>query len=314
MRKVKFIAWAFLLVISYITPQISPAQTTIAYATNQQSAALPLGKALQKVTEVFHTQFVYEQLLVEGKTVSYNEEALSGKTVEEVLKELLYPNGLIFLYVKENYYSIVSKDRFQENKRAVKESCEASYTALLSEKEKQDLNITGRVTDSLGNPMAGVSVNVDGTASGTITDSNGEYSISVPENAVLVFSYVGFATQQIPVNGQSTVNVQLSSKEGQLQAVVVSALGVVKSAKSITYATQNVSGEEVTKVKDPNFMNTLAGKAAGVVITKGGAGPGSSSRILLRGNKSIVGNNSPLYVIDGVPMNNAMGIQTSSLY
>lgn len=314
MRKVKFVAWAFLLVMFYVIPQATPAQTTLGHAANQQNATLQLGKALQKVTEVFHNQFIYEQLLVDSKTISYNEEALKGKTLEEVLKELLYPNGLVFLYVGENYYSIVPKDRFQENMEAVKVGNEAGNTALLSDKVKQDINITGRVTDSLGNPMAGVSVHVDGTASGTTTDNNGEYSISVPENAVLVFSYVGFATQQIPVNGQSTVNVQLTSEEGQLQAVVVSALGVVKSAKSITYATQNVSGEEVTKVKDPNFMNTLAGKAAGVVITKGGGGPGSSSRILLRGNKSILGNNSPLYVIDGVPMNNAMGSQTSSLY
>lgn len=180
----------------------------------------------------------------------------------------------------------------------------------------QQLKVSGKVTDNqTGDAMPGVNVVVKDVTIGSMSDENGNYSISVPgRDAILIFSFIGYTSQEVNVSGRANIDVALVPDVKALNEVVVSALGVVKSSKSITYATQNISGNEVLKVKDPNFMNTLAGKAAGVVITKGGAGPGSSSRILLRGNKSIMGDNSPLYVIDGVPMNNATGSQGGGLY
>lgn len=180
----------------------------------------------------------------------------------------------------------------------------------------QQLKVSGKVTDSqTGSVMPYVTIQVKDINIGVVTDENGNYSIAVPSrDAVLVFSFIGYTSQNVPVNGRSNIDISLVSHVTALGEVTVTALGIVRSAKSITYSTQNVSGEEVSKVKDPNFMNTLAGKAAGVVITKGGGGPGSSSRIILRGNKSIMGDNSPLYVIDGVPMNNATGSQSGGLY
>ncbi len=182
--------------------------------------------------------------------------------------------------------------------------------------EMQQLTVSGNVVDSqTGEALPYVNIIVKDATLGTTTDVNGNYSIEVPTpDVILVYSFIGYVAQNISVNGRSNIDISLVPDIVGLGEVVITALGVEKGAKSLTYATQNISGEEMNKVKDPNFMNTLAGKAAGVVITAGGGGPGSSSRILLRGNKSIMGNNSPLYVIDGVPMNNATGRQSGGLY
>lgn len=176
----------------------------------------------------------------------------------------------------------------------------------------QNVRVTGTVTDADNTPLSGVSVVVQGGSQGTSTDSKGKFSINAPTNGTLVFTSIGFGVQNINIAGKSVFNVQLSSDNKTLNTVVVTALGLQRTAKSITYATQNVSGEELTKVIDANLINSLAGKAAGVVITAGN-GPGASSRVILRGSKSITGNNQPLYVIDGVPMSNANGPQGTSL-
>ncbi len=176
------------------------------------------------------------------------------------------------------------------------------------------IRITGTVTDSTGSAVSGVSISVKGTSKGTITDGNGRFSLAADAGDVLVISSSGYSPQEITVNDQTIYNVVLSAATSILNEVVVTALGIERKAKSVSYATQNISGAELTKVKDPNLMNALAGKAAGVVITKGNGGPGASSKVLLRGNKSISGNNQPLYVIDGIPMNvNANGVQGNSL-
>jgi len=176
----------------------------------------------------------------------------------------------------------------------------------------QNVRVTGRVTDPDNAPLSGVSVVVSGSNQGTSTDAKGSYSISAPSNGTLVFTSVGFGVQNVSINGQSVINLQLATDTKTLNTVVVTALGIQRTAKSLTYATQNVSGEELTRVKNPNLINSLTGKAAGVVITAGN-GPGSSSRVLLRGSKSITGNNQPLYVIDGIPMSNANGPQSTGL-
>lgn len=182
----------------------------------------------------------------------------------------------------------------------------------LAHTNAQTLRITGRVTDADNTPLSGVSVVVSGGNQGTTTDSNGNYSITALPNGTLVFTSIGFGVQNINVQGKSVIDLKMSSDTRTLNTVVVTALGIQRTAKSLTYATQNVSGDELNKVKSTNLINSLAGKAAGVVITAGN-GPGSSSRVLLRGSKSITGNNQPLYVIDGIPMSNANGPQSGGI-
>lgn len=168
----------------------------------------------------------------------------------------------------------------------------------------EEIIITGKVSDSDGASLPGVTVLIKGTSTGTVTDVDGNFSLEVPENVnvVLVFSSIGFLTQEISTNGRTQINLVLEEDMQSLNEVVITALGVEKDPKSITYATQKVNPEEAVKVKDPNFMNTLAGKVAGAVITKGNFGPGSAPRILLRGNRSLTGNSQPLFVLNGVPM------------
>lgn len=166
----------------------------------------------------------------------------------------------------------------------------------------QNVSVTGKVTDSENLPLPAVSIKVSGTTQGTSTDVNGNFSISVPSNASLIFSYIGFTPQTISVQGRTSLNIQLAVDARMLEGVVVTALGIERSAKSLSYATTNISADDLNQVKGANVLNSLAGKAAGVFVTQGSGGPGSSPRIVLRGNKSIGGGNSPLYVVDGVPV------------
>jgi len=162
--------------------------------------------------------------------------------------------------------------------------------------------ITGRVTDELGAPLPGVSVQVKGTTQGTQTDLEGNFSLRVTgENVSLVFSLIGYQEEEIDVGQRTVINVRLKSDVEALEEVVVTALGITKEAKALAYTTQNIKGEDLSRVKDMNYINSLAGKVAGAIITKGTMGPGSASRVLIRGNKSFTGSSSPLYVIDGVP-------------
>lgn len=180
----------------------------------------------------------------------------------------------------------------------------------------QTRQITGIVTSSEDtSAIPGVSILVKGTSIGTSSGVDGTYKLQIPDTAkILKFSFIGMISQEITLGSSNIVNVQLSSDTKQLKDVVVTALGIQKKARSITYSTQEISGSELSDVKDVNMMNSLTGKSAGVVISKGGSGVGSSSKVILRGNKSITGNNEPLYVIDGVPMSSASGSQASSLY
>lgn len=182
---------------------------------------------------------------------------------------------------------------------------------------QQTKTISGKVSSAEDHsPLAGVTVVIQGSGGnqGTTTDVSGNYSINASAGDTMVFSYVGYTSKQIPVGGQTVINVSLQSSAKGLHELVVTALGLKQSAVSTSYTSQSISGDEISKIKDPNLMNSLTGKVAGAVITKGNSGPGASSKVILRGNKSISGNNQPLYVIDGIPMSNANGPQSNSLW
>ncbi|MBS2212409.1 SusC/RagA family TonB-linked outer membrane protein [Carboxylicivirga mesophila] len=169
----------------------------------------------------------------------------------------------------------------------------------------QDLTVTGTVTSSEdGQPIPGVSVVQKGTTNGTITDIDGNYNITVPQGAVIVFSFVGMDTQEVTAN-TTTVNIAMVSDVIGMDEVVVTALGVSREKKALGYAVSELKSEELTTVKDPNVINSLSGKVAGVNITQSTSGPGGGSRVIIRGNNSITGNNQPLYVVDGVPIDNS---------
>lgn len=164
--------------------------------------------------------------------------------------------------------------------------------------------ITGTVTDESGEGLIGASILVKGTTSGTVTDLDGKYSLSVPPGSeVLVFSYTGFDTQEITIGSQTVIDITMT--EGvSLGEVVVTALGVEREEKALGYAVQQVKGDEVSRSGASNPVDGLVGKAAGIQVTRSSGSVGGGSRILIRGVTSMVGNNQPLIVIDGVRTNN----------
>ena len=169
----------------------------------------------------------------------------------------------------------------------------------------QNVTVTGTVTSSDdGLPVAGVIILQKGTTNGLVTDPNGKYSISVPREATLVFSFIGMQPQEYKVLDQRVINVVMSPTIQMMDEVVVTALGISREKKSLGYSVTEVSGSDVARVRDLNIVNSLAGRVSGVVVTQGTFGPGSSSRVIIRGNNSLTGNNQPLYIVDGIPVDN----------
>ena len=171
----------------------------------------------------------------------------------------------------------------------------------------QNRDITGTVISSDdGLPIPGVQVLIKGTSLGTITDLDGKYTIQVSgtdANAVLVFRFVGMVTTDVAIGDKTTIDVSMDPDVLNIEGVVVTALGISREKKSLGYATQEISGDEINQVKSDNFINSLSGKAAGVKVQNTG-NMGGSSNIIIRGNSSITGNNQALIVVDGVPINN----------
>ena len=171
---------------------------------------------------------------------------------------------------------------------------------------QQSSTVRGTVVDVDGLPLTGASVAVVGTTNGTTVDNDGNFTLNgVKKGAKLNVSFIGYKTQQVVWDGTSTVEVILLEDDNILGEAVVTAMGIVRKATSLTYATQQIKSDDLMKVQDPNLVNGLDGKISGVTITPGAGGAGGASKILLRGNKSIQGNNDPLIVVDGVPMNNS---------
>jgi len=164
--------------------------------------------------------------------------------------------------------------------------------------------IKGVVKDETGTPLAGVTVAIKGTNTGTQTDVNGAFTLNAKPGDVLSISYIGYTSKQITLGSETILTITISSNTKSLNEVVVTALGVKRSEKSLVYANQLVKGDELTAVKTDNLMNSLNGKVAGVDISPSTSGPGGSVKVILRGSKSATGTNQPLYVIDGVPMTN----------
>lgn len=175
-------------------------------------------------------------------------------------------------------------------------------------------NIKGKVTDESGEPLIGVNISVDGSSTGTITDFDGNFTIKAAEKSILKVSYIGYAAQIIPVSKKDFYPVVMKQDTEVLDEVVVTALGIKRAEKALSYNVQQVKGDALTTVKDANFVNSLNGKIAGVSINKSASGVGGATRVVMRGAKSIEGDNNALYVVDGIPLfNTNMGNTDSGI-
>ncbi len=219
-------------------------------------------------------------------TVNYKNEG-----VTEILDDLLKNSDLTYRMI-DNFVAVL------------KAKHESPNTA------QQQKTVSGKVIDKSGDPIPGVSVYIKGTTTGTTTDIDGKYALKIDDNdAVLVFSFIGYEKQEITVGQRTEINITLLEKDSKLNEVVVTALGIKREEKTLSYAQQTVNSAELTKTRDVNFLNSLSGKAAGVEIKKSSSGAGGSTKMVLRGSKSLSGNSEPLFVIDGIPMVNYKGSQ-----
>jgi len=170
--------------------------------------------------------------------------------------------------------------------------------------------IRGVVTDSIGQPLAGATVNIKGTSILTITDNTGNYNLSqasafTPKD-VIIFSNIGYQTAEVKFNGNSNINVQLTAVQNLLNEVVVTALGITNKKRALGYSVQEVKGDVLTQARETNLVNGLAGRIAGVNVVNGSNSIGGSSKIVIRGETSLAGNNQPLFIVDGTPISNAV--------
>jgi TonB-linked SusC/RagA family outer membrane protein len=258
-----------------------------------------LFKVLKELNKTKGVYFLFSDQSLGEKMVNTvkNENA----DIEKILAQVLEGTGLKYKKVNEKTFVILSVKENEKNDYNLApvtftdndRSPAASIAAI----------VKGRVIDSTGSPVAGVSVTVKGTRRGTTTGANGDFSLEATKGETIVFSAVGYNSQEIVVSDQSSINITLLASGSQLNEVVVTALGINRRTKSITYSTQKINGEQLTTVKDPNLINSLNGKVAGLTINRSASGAGGSVKVVMRGNKSTQ-NNSPLYVIDGIPMYN----------
>lgn len=247
-----------------------------------------------------------------------------NETLENVLKQIENQSEFLFFYqlndINKDEKITVSKKNCNINELldAIAHMASINYTikerhiVLTSKKEapkanstvpQQERALTGVVTDVNGEPIIGANVVQKGTTHGTVTDLDGKFNLTVPENAILVVSYIGYVSRDVPIkSGVSQIILQDDTQK--LSEVVVTALGIKRDEKALGYALQALDGSKLLETRDVNVTNSLTGKISGLQVVKGAGGVGGSSKIILRGQSSLTGDNQPLVVIDGIPMDN----------
>lgn len=252
---------------------------------------LTLLQAFEKIESITDFKFYYHGDDIK-KIERLNISAKYNQTVAEVLTEIARSSKLKFKQVN-NQIAVYKTSRFPKKLRS--DPIEILRT------------VKGKVTDETGVSLPGVNVYVKGSNTGSITDVDGNFTIEVPdETTTLVFSYIGYFSEEIEVTpSQSTVDVTLLPNITELQEVVVTAFGLEKATKRLGYSVTEIEGKEVSETREPAFINALAGKIAGVAIQSANNGLAGSNRVIIRGNASF-NNNQPLYVIDGVPIDNTL--------
>ena len=245
--------------------------------------------------------------------------SMSNVSIEQVLNKIEDNSDYVFLYndktIQTNRVVTVSNKsgKILDILDDIFQGTNISYTVvdkqiILATKkvdavtQEVGVQIKGIVKDTQGDPLIGVNVKVKNTSSGTITDIDGRFALQAKKGDQIEVSYVGYTTQVLKISGTQPLSIVLQEDNRVLNEVVVTALGIKKEAKSLSYNVQQINNDEITRVADANFVNNLNGKIAGVTINASASGVGGSSRVVMRGTKSINGNNNALYVVDGIPM------------
>lgn len=267
-----------------------------------------LQEFMQEFKKVYgNVYYSYQSGTIKSIKVSYSElDAHKNANPDAVLEAVLTPSGLHFEKVKE-VYVIKLKEFEQPNEKAEITPVSFEATAVAA----ADFTVRGKVADANG-ALAGVTVTEKGKSNATTTDGAGNFSLNVTNgNAVLVFTSVGFKTLEVSVNGRSQISVTLESAAQELEGVVVTALGITRDKKSLGYSVGQIKGDDMNRVSQTNMLNSMAGKVAGVSISSTGSAATSSVNMVIRGIRSLNSDNQPLFVVDGVPVQNTMNNVTT---
>lgn len=273
--------------------------TVAAENTAQEGKKETLLQVLTQLNKKKNVYFLFAEPSL-GKTMVTPVED-DKKHIEKILQQLLRNTDLTYKKISDNTFVIVLKDKNKKDDNEAGTGLDLG--GLLDQVEFRE-TVTGVVKDGQGVPLAGVSVMIKNTSRGTTTNNKGEYSLEADKGAVLVFTLVGYLPGEATVGESSSIDITLEMAPDEMNEVVVTALGIRKEARRVGYAVSTLQGDEFTQAREINVGNALVGKVAGVNSTSAVTGPGGSSRVTIRGNSSLTFDNQPLYVINGIPMNN----------
>ena len=279
LRKSKLFRALLILLLIAVPVQWAAAQLTLS------TPRTTLGTVIKQIQSQSKYQFFYNDKL---STVTVEPLKVKDASLEQVLNTLL-KNKDISYKIEENIIYLSEKENSDS----------------LQQQSGKERTITGQVVDAKGEPLIGVSILVKGTTDGAITDLDGNYKIvTKSNNPVIVYSYIGYKTQEIPLKGQTAINITMMDDTQVIDEVVVTALGIKRSEKALSYNVTQVDAESALAVKDANFINSLNGKVAGLNINSSSSGIGGASKVVMRGSRGIEQSSNALYVIDGIPMYN----------
>lgn len=279
LRKSKLFRALLILLLIAVPVQWAAAQLTLS------TPRTTLGTVIKQIQSQSKYQFFYNDKL---STVTVEPLKVKDASLEQVLNTLL-KNKDISYKIEENIIYLSEKENSDS----------------LQQQSGKERTITGQVVDAKGEPLIGVSILVKGTTDGAITDLDGNYKIvTKSNNPVIVYSYIGYKTLEIPLKGQTAINITMMDDTQVIDEVVVTALGIKRSEKALSYNVTQVDAESALAVKDANFINSLNGKVAGLNINSSSFGIGGASKVVMRGSRGIEQSSNALYVIDGIPMYN----------
>ena len=276
-KGIRFVLFLFMVVIQATAFAQSGMKITI------QKENITVIEALKEVEKQSKLSVGYnDSQLIDKPAINLN---LKNIDLEKALSIILKGTG--FTYgIKRNYINIIPQPK----------------TGAVVIKQ-----VTGRVVDEKNEPLIGVNIRVEGTDDGTVTDLEGKYVIKASIGSILSFTYIGYISSYVKIADKNVYNIQMSTNVEALNEVVVTALGIKREQKALSYNVQQVKSDQLTNVKDANFINSLNGKVAGVNINSSSSGVGGASKVVMRGTKSIEQSSNALYVIDGIPMYNFGG-------
>ena len=288
---------------------------------NQQQAQ-PLKNVLQALEKQYQVYFNYDTEMIENIVVVPTMGLDQRTSLEETLSTYLQQHRLGYKKLEEGYYMIYPlappSGLVPMERQPVRTDSPSSQSLTLPAKvtnrpfvhqQLLEKTITGQVTDlSTNETLPGVNVLVKGTTVGTVTDIDGNYRLTTPDDAeTLVFSSVGYTSEEVAIDNQAVINLEMAPDIQSLSEVVVTAFGIKKQQKALSYATQQVEGEQLAAAGNVDVSKALQGKVAGVSVRQSSGLPGAPNNITIRGSRSLTGDNQPLYVIDGLPISTGGG-------